>query len=229
MEKEKKENLEIAFSDEFKQSVEQFRVLCVKADIDNLPTPDSLWNEIEEVSARLAGTLPVEDIKNYGGIKATREAYKALGKEPNRYRPSAEALCRRIVKDKGLYRTLGAIDAVNLISVITGHSIGGFDRDKIQGSLLTLSKGIENEPFEAIGRGQLNIGCLPVYRDAIGPIGTPTSDNIRTSLSPDTRRIFLTINVYQSDADIDEIQSLTHRILSDYLNAGNIRFYLRSY
>ena len=35
-------------------------------------------------------------------IQLTRKGYKALGKDPNRYRCSAEAMCRRIAKERGL-------------------------------------------------------------------------------------------------------------------------------
>ena len=61
---------------------------------------------------------------------------------------------------------------------------------------LSLGAGREGEPFEAIGRGILNIAHMPVYRDAIGGIGTPTSDNERTKIDLDTRRLLMCINIY---------------------------------
>ncbi len=67
----------------------------------------------------------------------------------------------------------------------SGYSIGGFDADIIDGDTVTLGRGRQAEPFEAIGRGQLNIEGLPVYRDDTGPIGT-TSDHERTKLTPET-------------------------------------------
>lgn len=164
------------------------------------------------------------DINRRPGIAATRIAYKALGKEPNRYRPSTEALCRRFVKGLELYRTLALIDLVNLLSVFSGHSIGGFDADKIIGDTLTLGVGREGEPYEAIGRGQLNIACLPVWRDAIGGVGTPTSDNDRTKITPETRRLLLTINIYGADLPDDEIMAMCRRLLEQYADARDIKF-----
>ena len=49
------------------------------------------------------------------------------------------------------------VDLINLVSLRTGHSIGGFDADKIQGNRLELGIGKAEEPFEGIGRGVLNI------------------------------------------------------------------------
>ena len=37
---------------------------------------------------------------------------------------------------------------------------------------MTLGVGREGEPFEGIGRGELNIAHMPVYRDAVGGVGT---------------------------------------------------------
>jgi hypothetical protein len=120
----------------------------------------------------LVSTLPaylnaLEDINKRIAIAATRRVYKALGKDPNRYRPSAEALCRRIVRDIPVYRVSLLVDIINLVSIRSGFSIGGFDLTKIQGDL-RLGVGTAEDEFEAIGRGLLNIEGLPVYRDAVG-------------------------------------------------------------
>ena len=122
-----------------------------------------------------------------------------------------------------LYRSLAVIDLINLLSLVTGHSIGGFDTDRFAGTTLTLGIGKEGEPYEAIGRGELNIAGMPVYRDAIGGVGTPTSDNERTKLSPGTRHITMTINIYgNSECSKEETEALARRLLSDYASASDI-------
>lgn len=198
--------------------------IIVTADISNPPTPDALWAEITAAAARVRETTPMEMVNKRPSVAAIRAAYKALGKEPNRYRPSSEALCRRCVKGLELYRSLAVIDLINLISVLTGHSIGGFDLDKVQGNTVRLGVGREDEPYEAIGRGQLNIHCLPVIRDAAGGIGTPTSDNDRTKLSPETTVLLMTIHLYSGPDDADDVEALTRRLLTEYASARNITF-----
>lgn len=193
----------VQLSPEILAAAPGLRVVAVEADIDNAPTSDALWSELDRLaeSMRLSG-MKMEDVNKLPGIRPTRLAYKACGKDPNRYRPSAEALTRRIVKGMELYRTLTAIDFINLLSVRTGHSIGGFDADKIVGNTLILGVGREGEPFDAIGRGMLNIAGLPVYRDEYAAIGTPTSDCERTKLSRDTKHLLMLVNVYDAAADI---------------------------
>lgn len=216
--------MEILFEDAIRQAAPALEVILVEATISNHPTEDALWSEIADMEKHIRDTLPMELVRHRPAIDATRKAYKACGKDPNRYRPSAEALCRRAVKDMELYRTLTAIDLINLLSMATGHSIGGFDADKIDGTTLTLGIGAHNEPYEAIGRGELNIEGLPVYRDNIGGIGTPTSDNERTKLSTDTQHLLMTINMYGADPDYppQKVIALTERLLTQYAKASNI-------
>lgn len=217
--------MDIRFDDKIKAAAPNLQVISVEAEIDNGPTSDALWSEICECRHKIQATTPVEMIRHRPAIDATRQVYKKCGKDPNRYRPSAEALCRRAVKGLELYRTLTAIDLINLISMETGHSIGGFDADKIDGNVLTLGVGVDGEPYEAIGRGELNIAGLPVYRDNIGGVGTPTSDNERTKLSPDTTQLLITINMYGDDTvyDADAVENLTIKLLEEYASARNIQ------
>lgn len=214
--------MDVVISDKIRAAAPDYFMVLVEADVVNSPTSDELWHEIEEYSAFLRSTTEVSQVNKRPGIAATRQAYKACGKDPNRYRPASESLCRRVVKGLELYRIDALVDLINLISMQTGYSIGGFDRDKIQGDVLTLGIGEEGEPFEGIGRGVLNIAGLPVYRDAVGGIGTPTSDNERTKIDLDTRRLVMCINIYGMDMPVEETVSLTERLLKQYTSAENI-------
>ena len=157
-----------------------------------------------------------ETLKAISGIEATRRVYRACGKDPSRYRPAAEALIRRQLKGKDLYQIDTLVDLVNLSSIRYGYSIGGFDADKFQGDTLTLGVGREGEPYEGIGRGMINIAGLPVYRDAVGGVGTPTSDNERTKISLSTTHLVVLINGYDGDesqvvANAQYIQELVRK------------------
>jgi len=214
--------MDISFSDEIREAAPGLHVLVVEADVSNPPTPDALWHELCDACAEIA-RMPMEAVNKRPAIAATRAAYKALGKDPNRYRPSAEALCRRAVKGLELYRTTALVDLINLLSLRSGHSIGGFDADAVSGNALCLGRGRVGEPYEAIGRGQLNIDGLPVWRDAVGGIGTPTSDNDRTKMSEATGRLLMTVNIYgPSEMTGDAFEALMLRLLRQYASAGNI-------
>lgn len=198
------------------------KVIKIEASVINPPTSDFLWQELLAEGERIKSTFEMAMINKRPGIAATRQAYKALGKEPNRYRPSSEALCRRLVKGMELYRTLTLIDLINLLSVRSGYSIGGFDLDKILGDTLRLGAGREGEKFEAIGRGLLNIESLPIYRDEIGGIGTPTSDEERTKLSENTSRLLMCINIYGEELSIEDTINLTTDLLTRHASATDI-------
>ncbi len=160
--------MDIFFEDIIRQAAPELKVVTIEAKVKNKPTSEELHELIERSSSDIRNLCRIEEIKQRPAIAATRQAYKALGKEPNRYRPSAEALCRRIVKGMALYEINTLVDLINLVSILTGYSIGGFDMDKIEGERLTLGAGRKDEPFEGIGRGPLNIENLPLYRDGRG-------------------------------------------------------------
>ena len=206
---------EINFSDLIKKAAPELQVLQIEAEVSNNPTSDLLWSKIEKASQQLQEKFELGQLNKRPSILATRKAYKILGKDPNRYRPSAEALSRRIITGKGIYRLTTLIDTINLISIETGYSIGGFDADKIEGRKLMLDVGNKTDIFNAIGRGLLNIEGLPVYRDEIGAIGTPTSDEERTKLTPETTHLLMLVNIYGEETSPQELEARIRELLSE--------------
>ncbi len=207
---------EFRVSEEIKSACPAFAGAAVYASVQNTLHSDGLWKEIDEFIDRLTASTQIEDIKQHPIIAATREAYKRCGKDPGRYRPSAEALRRRLMRGVPLYRINTLVDLINLVSLRTGHSIGGFDANKIQGTVLSLGIGKVGELFEGIGRGMLNIEGLPVYRDAVGGIGTPTSDNERTKMDLETTKILAIVNGYNGKEGLTEAVVMIQDLLERY-------------
>lgn len=220
--------INIEVSDYIKNVCPDFTGAAVFATVENTPYDDGLWKLIEEFSKEYKSTHQMEDVKKNKAIHATRQTYKKLGKDPNRYRPSSEALCRRILRDLPLYQIDTLVDLVNLVSLKTGYSIGGFDLDKIEGDSLILGVGREGEPYEGIGRGLLNIEGLPVYRDRVGGIGTPTSDHERTKIDLSTSHFLAIINGYSGKDGLQEAVEYMDLLLKDYVNGKEIsHFYFQ--
>lgn len=188
--------MKIIVSQEIEAVCPGFVGAAVEANVQNSGYCAELWQEIGEWGERYQRELTTESLKDMSGIQATRRVYKACGKDPSRYRPSAEALIRRMLQGKQLYQIDTLVDLINLASIAYGYSIGGFDADRFVGDTLTLGVGREGEPYEGIGRGQLNIAGLPVYRDAEGGVGTPTSDHERTKITLQTTHILTLVNGY---------------------------------
>ena len=191
--------MEIIVSHEIENVCPEFVGVCVEAQVINSLHSEELWQEIRALGEQYRQTLTTESLKDIRSIAATRHVYKACGKDPSRYRPASEALIRRMLQGKELYQCDTLVDLINLASIKYGYSIGGFDADKFVGNTLTLGIGKEGEPYEGIGRGMLNIAGLPVYRDAAGGVGTPTSDHERTKITMDTHHLLVLINGYDGD------------------------------
>ena len=84
---------------------------------------------------------------------------------------------------------------------------------------LVLGVGREGEIYHGIGRGELNIAGLPVYRDAVGGIGTPTSDEERTKIGLDTTHLLMIINGYSG---LEAAGKYAVGLLSKYVSAINM-------
>ena len=214
-------------SQEIESVCPEFVGACVEAQVVNTPYCEELWQEIEALGERFRSELTTESLKDITSIAATRRVYKACGKDPSRYRPASEALIRRMLQGKELYQRDTLVDLVNLASIAYGYSIGGFDADKFVGNTLTLGIGREGEPYEGIGRGLLNICGLPVYRDAEGGVGTPTSDNERTKMTLDTRHLVVLINGYDGNEQrVRENAEYIQQLLREYCQSDGGSYFI---
>ncbi len=210
-------------SNAFRQAFPQFRGAVVEAEVKNTPFSDALWTEIKETETHIVGQYTTESLKQHPSIAATRAAYRTFGKDPSRYRPSSEQLIRRILQGKGLYQIDTLVDIGNLVSILTGYSIGVIDADKVVGDEVTLGIGEEGEPYEGIGRGVLNIAQMPVYRDSVGAFASPTSDSTRTMVRENTSHVFVIVNGYDGDeAHIRETAQLVTDLLTRYAEAESL-------
>ena len=223
--------MNIIVSQEIEQVCPGFVGAAVEAEVVNTEYNTEynaeLWAEIEALGRKYKDEYTTETIKQIPGIEATRRVYRACGKDPSRYRPAAEALIRRMLQGKDLYKIDTLVDLINLASIAYGYSIGGFDADKFVGDTLTLGIGREGEPYEGIGRGMLNIAGLPVYRDAIGGVGTPTSDNERTKITIGTTRVLVLVNGY--DGNEEQVRANAEylvRLFEQYAQGTNCRYFI---
>ena len=151
---------------------------------------------MEEMLGQPASSDPV--------VASVRELFKETGKDPSRYRPSSEALLRRVLSGKGLYQVNNVVDSGNLTSLMTSVPIGCYDADQIFGDM-TLRVGFMDESYEGIGRGDVNLAGLPILCDEKGPFGSPFSDSMRTAVTENTKTLFFVI--YGINVDIAHVEA----------------------
>lgn len=172
----------------------QYNVNVTKSSKQLLEQMSSAVNEI-------SSNYQLEDIKEMQAINDTRNSYKLLGASPSRYRNAAEAMVRRVVQGKGLYKINNIIDIQNMTSITSGISIGSYDLEKLSGKIVY--KRAEEEQYQGIGKEQINITSLPCLYDDKGPFGNPTSDSRRAMITSESHNI-LTIFYSFSDEKITE-------------------------
>ena len=182
-------------------------------------TSDSLKDEIRKVENEVIKDLTLENLLKQPRIEAARVGYRRLGKDPSRYRLATEALLRRLIKGNGLYFINNAVDIGNILSVRTQRSVAVLDEDKIIGDILIRIG--EEEPYEGIGRGNINIKNIPVYCDQIGPFGTPTSDTPRTRITEQTSNVLLFITSFNGKDGLEEDVAMAKELFTHFAEVSN--------
>lgn len=211
---------EIKIDQSIKQVLPSCRLGFVTAIVTNGQSTEAIRNKIDEAIQQWKDKT-FDDIRSHPVMKDFREAYKALGADPNRYRPAADSLLRRIIKKKGLYSINICVDLMNLLSMETVYSIGGFDADKIH-EPISLTKAPEGILYEGIGRGELNIKNLPVLRDNNDYFGSPTSDSIKTKIDESTRNLLIVYYDFYNNEQLKEALQLTEHYFHNYAGAHDI-------
>lgn len=151
--------------------------------IKNDPDFESVFLELEcELKNKFANRPPSDDEI----IGHVRRMYRRIGWEPTRYRPSSEALVRRIINGKGLYRINNLVDYGNLVSAKYHLSVGLYDVEKINGNVI-FDVGRTDESYKGISKELIHAEGKLILRDETGIFGNPTADSLRTAITEDTK------------------------------------------
>ena len=165
---------------------------CLTARVEAGASPAALLDEMKAREAEIRNLPFPRSVLESPQVESTRMAYKALGKDPSRYRGSAEALLRRVVAGKGLPQINAVVDAINLASVESRLPIGLYDLAHVTGETV-FRAGRATETYKGIGKYDLNLEGLPVFCDAAGPHGSATSDSERTMVTAATTQVLAII------------------------------------
>lgn len=130
--------------------------------------------------------LEEKNVTDLAGIKEWRQIFKACGKDPNRYRHSAEALYRRVKKQDYLQPVNSSTDINNFFSLQYEIPIGIYDSDQLNGNL-EIRKGAEDEEYIGLNGRMNSLKHLIVSVDDEGPFGSPFVDSERTCMTEKTK------------------------------------------
>lgn len=196
-----------------------FNVAVMTCDVEVLESAvvDELVTDWEQ---KINDTIDIKDVVNLNVIIDGRNAYKAYGKDPSRYRLAVESLYRRLSKGNKLYRINSVVDLGNVLSIKTRKSVAVLDYDKIVGDVL-IRLGKDTDEYYGIGRGKLNITNIPLYEDNIGPFGSVTSDTERTMITSKTKKILLFIISFSGKERLNEEIEYAKKMFEVYTKGNN--------
>ncbi|MCT4615612.1 MAG: phenylalanine--tRNA ligase beta subunit-related protein [Marinifilaceae bacterium] len=212
--------MEIEISNNLKELYSTINLAVVEADVTIQPSKQDFIAEFNKYADEFKAKNKIEDIAKIPAIYNTRLAYKAFGKQPARYRVSSEAMLRRIVQGKGLYYINNIVDVNNYVSVKTGYGICCFDKEKIIGDNIEFCLSPEGESYKGIGKNDINISKLPVFKDSLGYFGSPTSDSQRTMITNDTKSILFVIVSFSEKTSLGNALNLSLACLEKFANAN---------
>lgn len=214
--------LGVTIDPEMKKKCPAVGLGCVTAEVVAGTTPEALDRELRECSKRILELPEPKAVLESPQILATRSGYRALGKDPARYRGSAEALLRRVIAGKDLPRVNNVVDVINLVSVECRVSIGLYDLARVQGDIV-FRAGRAGETYKGIGKYDLNLEGLPVFCDATGPHGSPTSDSERTMVTEATRRVLGIIISFGGLTGLDRFTERLCGLLREHASGHDLR------
>src|SRR5271156_5866072 len=185
--------------------------------------PD-LTKLLEEVCARKQKEFTVESLAEAEPIRAIRALFRSWGMDPSKYRPASEALLRRVVQGKGLYRVSNVVDIGNLVSIETGWPLGCYDCSQIAEPVV-LRHGFPGESYEGIGKKTWNLEGRPVLADPAGPFGSPISDSTRSMITASVKDVVIVIYIPEKVADASLNLATTRRQgrLTQFAGASDVR------
>lgn len=166
-------------------------------------SPQMIKGRIQLYQENLFFELQDTPVAERSGIKEWRTLWKAFGADPNRYRPSAESLLRRIAKQQYLTPFHSAVDINNFFSLQYEIPVGIYDTSHLEGDI-TLALGDEETSYDGLNGRSISLKNIPYSKDAAGAFGSPYVDSTRTAVSEKTTDA---LHIFYLRPSIDEAEA----------------------
>ena len=106
--------------------------VVVARGLDNHSQSGAVGRMLDQAAADFAQTKREANIRELPGVKACRDAFQALGMNPNKFMCSIEALMKRVQKNGALPHINTVVDLGNAFSLTYQLPMGAHDVDKLE-------------------------------------------------------------------------------------------------
>lgn len=195
---------------EIKIDLEGWGLLFSIIKIEEKPEIDE--NLIKQTIEELKNTFKEKELSKDETVQKIRKLFHKAGCDPTKYRPSFEALARRILRGEEFPRINPQVDFCNVLSLKWHVPCCICDLSKLKFPLI-FRRGREDETFESL-RGPFSLKNKPLLEDKISPFSTPITDSIRTKVEFETREL-LFISYFPKDSDFEKIKNDFFDVLSN--------------
>lgn len=186
---------------------------------------------VEENSRLLKERVGDKSLNSFPNINAWRETYRRFGVSPKKYKPTAEALLRRVIKNQGFPNINTAADAYLAAELVTMLPVGGYDLDTIEGDIrLLVSPG--DETFHPLGGGEPEVTAPGeiVYKDDKQVLTRNWNyrDCDFTKITENTTRMILAVEAALGEIETKDVE-LTLEKIAEYTSIccqGTYRTYM---
>jgi len=153
--------------------------------ISTADAPGMLKGRIGYFYQEMQIDLEDKNVTDIPGVAEWRSVWKVFGKDPGRYRPSAEALIRRVKKGQMPGVINLGVDLNNFFSIREGIPYGLYDLSAICGNIM-IRKGSAEDEYEGLNGRLNNLENFLLTSDEQGPFGSPFVDSKRTAVTGQT-------------------------------------------
>ncbi|MFS0878433.1 phenylalanine--tRNA ligase beta subunit-related protein [Metabacillus niabensis] len=200
--------MEIQISQKIKQLVNDFQLGVVHyQNIQVSESPQMLKGRLRLFQESLYFDYADKKITEIPAINEWRKLFKTIGTDPSRYRPSSEALYRRVQKQQYLDYVNSAVDLNNFLSLQYQIPLGIYDVKQIKGNV-SIEIGTDQATYLAINGRDVSMAKKLVSVDENGPFGSPYVDSKRTAVSTSTTDALHLVYLQPSQAKEDAAQLL---------------------
>ena len=208
--------MEITLSSQLKELVPGFKVGIIQySGITVGDSPQMLKGRLQLFQESIFFELEDKSVTDLPGIQEWRSIFKMTGKDPNRYRPSSEALFRRIKKQNYLTSVQSAIDINNFFSLQYQVPIGVYDADKLSGAV-EIRVGAQGEEYEGLNGRTNSLEGLVISVDDESPFGSPFVDSARTPVTIETKNALQIIYLSPSTNE-ENSRNLTASLMNMFI------------